>query len=220
MTVEIRDLRIEYPDRLLFDHVNLTVDDGELVAVETRVLDGATSLLKGIGGFLTGVAGSVEIDGVELLTDSDLRTRFTIGFVYESEGLLSFYNNFQNISLPLKYHTDMNMQSIMDAVTEVCDLLGIDEALLPLHPHALNDVQTRLVNLARALIARPRLLLIDELEGGMSDELVRDTMTTLRHRQKQDPMAIIVTTASDLVMEHADRTFAIADCGLKERANQ
>lgn len=219
MTLEIRDLHIEYPDRLLFDNVNLTVDDGELVAVETHVLDGATSLLKGIGGFLTGVAGTVELDGIELLSDSDLKTRFKIGFVYESEGLLSFYNNFQNISLPLKYHTDMNMQSIIDAVAEVCTALNIDEALLPLHPYALNDVQTRLVNLARALIARPRLLLIDELEGGMSDVLVRDTMTTLRERQQQDPMAIIVTTASDLVMEHADRTFAIANCDLEERVS-
>ncbi len=102
------------------------------------------------------------------------------------------------------------------AVRDVCRLLGIEETLLGMRPHSLNDVQTRLVNLARALVMQPRLLLIDELEGGMSDELLQATMATLRQRQQECPMTIIITTASDLVMSFADRIFRIENCGITE----
>ena len=83
-----------------------------------------------------------------------------------------------------------------------------------MQPFELNDVQTRMVTLARALITRPRLLLVDELEGGMSEEFLAATMETLRAFQREEPMPIIMTTASDVVLEAADRTFSIENCDL------
>ena len=218
MSVIVKDLHIEFPDRLLFDSVDLSVNDEEIVAIETGVLDGGTSLLKGIAGFLTGISGSVDIEGVDLLRRPSPDVLYRVGFVYEDMGLLSRYDVYHNICLPLQFHTDLNPLEIHEEVETVCALIGIEEALLPLRPYHLNDVQTRMVNLARALIVNPRLLLIDELEGGMSDDLLEATMIKLRQRQKQNPMAIITTTSSELVMSLADRVFGIENCGLVERA--
>lgn len=216
MSIEIRHLHIEYPNHVLFEDVNLTASDDELIAIETSVLDGGTSLLKGIGGLLRGLGGEVIFDGVNILDNPPEAVLAKIGFVYEEAGLISLYTVFQNICLPLQFHSNLSDAGMATAVKETCALLGIQESLLGLRPHALNDVQTRLVNLARALVMEPRLLLIDELEGGMSDELLQATMATLRQRQHESPMTIIITTASDLVMSFADRVYRIENCGITE----
>lgn len=216
-TLDVKDLHIEYPDKLVFESVNLSVEDNEIVAIETHVLDGGTSLLKAIGGLMSGVGGEAQLDGIDLLDDPPAETLFSVGFVYEEMGLLSHYDVYRNISLPLQFHTDLNPLEIMDKVQSVCELLGIDTELLSMRTHQLNDVQTRMINLARALAVSPRLLLIDELEGGMSDDILRDTMLTLRQRQQQEPMAIIIATSSELVMSLADRVLSIRDCTLVER---
>ncbi|MCB1693162.1 MAG: ATP-binding cassette domain-containing protein [Pseudomonadales bacterium] len=219
MAVTVKDLRIEFPDKLVFEDVNLSLDDNEIVAIRTRVLDGGTSLLKGIAGFMNNVAGEVEYLGVNLLRNPPAHVLFKVGFVYENHGLISLYNVFQNIGLPLQFHTNFSIEEINERVDGVCRFLGIDEALYFLRPHRLNDVQTRMVNLARALVVEPGLLLIDELEGGMSDEMIRDTMNRLRERQQESPMAIVITTSNPIVMSTADRVFAIEDRKLVQRTD-
>ena len=214
MSLQVQDLRIEYPGHLVFDDVNLDVEYNEIIAIFTRVLDGGTSLLRGIGGFLQGVDGHVRLEDKDLLNCSPATRADYVGYVYEERGLVSLYTVYQNITLPLKFHSEQSEQEIHAKLHELCQALNLDEAVMGCRPHELNDVQTRLVNLARALIVEPKLLLIDELEGGMSEEYLRDTMTILRQRQQQHPMAIIITTADDYVMNKADRVFSIADHNL------
>lgn len=209
ISVEIRDFHIEYPDRLLFDSINLSVADDELVAIHSQVLDGGTSFLKGVAGLLNGVAGEVLFEGFDLLKSPPASLYFKLGYVYEDHGLLSIYNIRQNICLPLQFHTTMNAADILDAVEQVCDLLGISRDLLAMRTHELNDVQTRMINLARALVTRPTLLLIDELEGGMSEAYLSSTMLHLREHQREHPMAIIITTSSEVILAQADRIYKI-----------
>ena len=217
MGVVVENLHIEYPGQILFEDVNLEVADSEIVAIETRVLDGGTTLLKALAGFMTGLGGSVRVDDAELLNNPAAETMFRVGFVYEERGLLSHYNVLENIALPLQFHAEIAEGEIIAQVREVCEWLDIDQSLLDKRAHELNDVQTRMINLARALIVQPRLLLIDELEGGMSDDILAATMKSLRQRQQQFPMAIIITTASELVMSLADRVLAIDNQLLVER---
>ena len=202
----------------MFDDVSLSVSDSEIVAIKTEVLDGGTSLLKGIAGFLNGVSGQSWVDGVDLLDSPAAEAYFKIGYVYEDHGLLSIYNIQQNICLPLQFHTELRSVEIAQKAIYICDLLHIDHSLLAQHPHNLNDVQIRMVNLARALIVKPKVLLIDELEGGMSDEYLQDTMRRLKERQKNHPMAIIITTASEIVMGLSDRVLKIENQDLTEIA--
>ena len=214
MSIKVSNLHIEYSDKLVFDDVNLEVGDNEIVAIFSEVLDGGTSLLKGIAGFLNGVKGEVWYEGYNLLDNPPPELQHQLGFVYETNGLVSIFSVFQNISLPLQFHTEMSIDEITSKVLTMCDLLGISDNLLDKRPHHLNDVQTRIVNLARALIVEPKVLLIDELEGGMSDDYLQDTMVTLRKRQQDHPMAIIITTSNDIVLNQADRVFLIKNNNL------
>lgn len=209
MALSVKNLHIEYPGNLLFECINLDVATNEIIAVVTQVLDGGTSLLRGIGGFLSGVGGRVLLNDEDLLTCSAADRAINVGYIYEDHGLISLYTVFRNIVLPLQYHTELTDEEIHHRLIDVCDYLGLDEAMFGLKPHEINDVQTRLVNLARGLIIKPKLLLIDELEGGMSEEYLHVTMNTLREKQSANPMAIIITTSSDFVMENSDRIFRI-----------
>lgn len=209
MALRIENLHIEYPGKPVFDDVNLDVADDEIVAVRSGVLDGATSLLRAIGGYLTGVEGHVWLDDQDLLVDLPSSVRCNIGYVYETNGLVSLYSVFQNIALPLQFHTDMNPRAIETAVRETGDLLNLDPQLYDMRPFELNDVQTRMITLARALVVKPALLLIDELEGGMSDDDLQATMVTLRERQRAHPMSVMMTTASDMILSMADRKLGI-----------
>jgi ABC-type transporter Mla maintaining outer membrane lipid asymmetry ATPase subunit MlaF len=220
MSVEIRDVHIEYPDRLIFDAVNLSVADHELVAIHSQVLDGGTSLLKGVAGLLKGVTGQVLFEGADLLKLPPSSLYFKIGYVYEENGLLSIYNIRQNICLPLQFHTTMSAADIFKAVEQVCDLLGISRDLLDMRTHELNDVQTRIINLARALVTHPTLLLIDELEGGMSDDYLTTTISHLREHQREHPMAIIATTSSEVILAQADRIYKIENHDLVAESRQ
>ncbi|MEM7364586.1 MAG: ATP-binding cassette domain-containing protein [Pseudomonadota bacterium] len=211
MNLHVSNLHIEYPDRLLFDSVEMTLSDHEIIAIRSEVLDGGTSLLKGLGGLLNGVAGEVMLAGQNLLDFPPKELRYKIGFVYETQGLVSLFDVYHNIALPLQFHTNHSDREIDRRVRTVCDELSIDEDLFGLRPFELNDVQTRMVNLARALVTDPYMLLIDELEGGMSEEIIRDTMNRLREWQLRSPMVIVITTSSDLVMRMADRVFRIED---------
>ncbi len=212
--ITVSNLHIEFESELLFESVDLTVDAGEIVAIRTEVLDGGTTLLKALGGLLKGCGGSVIYKDRELLDDPDESIYADIGFVYEEKGLISLYSVYENISLPLQFHHGVGGQELADRVLSACARVGVDEALLRRRPHELNDVQTRLVNLARALVMEPGLLLIDELEGGMSEEMLVATMNSLHEHQQEHSVAIVMTTSSDIVESHADRLFDIHEKGL------
>lgn len=214
MTLSIRNLTIEYPQASLFVDVNLEVEPTELVAVKSEVLDGGTSLLKGIAGFLNGVQGKVLVQGIDLLDDPPKDVIHRIGYVYEAAGLVSLFSIKQNIALPLLFHSKLSPLEIDRRVDDVCESLGLAASIYPLKPHQLNDVQTRLVNLARALIVRPMLLLVDEMEGGMSEDYLRDTIDAIREHQQRYPMPVIMTTMSDEIFNRADRVYRIADRNL------
>ncbi len=107
MSIDIRHLHIEYPNRVLFEDVNLSATENDLIAIETSVLDGGTSLLKGIGGLLKGLGGEVIFDEINILDNPPEAILAKIGFVYEEAGLISLYSIFQNICLPLQFHSNL-----------------------------------------------------------------------------------------------------------------
>ena len=89
-------------------------------------------------------------------------------------------------------------------------------ALLQMQPHELNDVQTRLVNLARALVMSPELLLIDELEGGMPDDMIDSTMQLLKSKARQDNMTVLLTSSNEHVLREVDQVLKIQSNQLVE----
>ena len=209
----LENLHIEYPEVLLFDRLNLQFPAGSLIGIETDVLDGATSLLKGIGGMLSDIDGRSILNGRDILTMPASERARKVGFVYEDEGLISLYDVFQNIALPLQFHTDLTFDQTRSLIDATIEALNVPSTLVWMQPHELNDVQTRLVNLARALVMSPELLLIDELEGGMPDDMIDSTMELLKDKARKENMTVLLTSSNEHVLREVDQV-------LKIKANQ
>lgn len=212
----LENLHIEYPETILFDRLNVQFPAGSLIGIETDVLDGATSLLKGIGGMLNDIDGRSILNGCNILTMSATERAGKVGFVYEEQGLISLYDVFQNIALPLEFHTDLTFAQTSALIHTTIEALNMPSALLQMQPHELNDVQTRLVNLARALVVSPELLLIDELEGGMPDEMIDSTMQLLKNKARQHNMTVLLTSSNEHVLREVDQVLKIQSNQLVE----
>jgi len=215
--LKVDHLTIEYPDQLMFSDVSFEVNDGEILAIISEVLDGGTSLLKTLAGMLTGIEGRITLDDIDVLGMHPRSRALAIGYAYEQQGLISVYNVFQNIALPLEFHTNLDAKQTQDRIVSILQELDIDPSLLRLQPHDLNDVQTRLINLARAMILEPKLVLIDELEGGMPEEMIDSVMQILMARKQRTGQMFVMTTSDELILREADRVLKIEDRQLQEQ---
>jgi len=215
--LKVDHLTIEYPDQLMFSDVSFEVNDGEILAIISEVLDGGTSLLKTLAGMLTGIEGRITLDDIDVLGMHPRSRALAIGYAYEQQGLISVYNVFQNIALPLEFHTNLDAKQTQDRIVSILQELDIDPSLLRLQPHDLNDVQTRLINLARAMILEPKLVLIDELEGGMPEEMIDSVMQILMVRKQRTGQMFVMTTSDELILREADRVLKIEDRQLQEQ---
>ena len=215
--LKVDHLKIEYPGQPMFDDVSFEVSDGEILAIISEVLDGGTSLLKALAGMLTGIGGRITLDGTDVLAMHPRSRALSVGYAYEEQGLISLYNVFQNIALPLEFHTDFDAKRTQDRIISILQELDLDPSLLSLQPHDLNDVQTRLINLSRALILEPKLVLIDELEGGMPDEMINSVMKVLMARKQRTGQIFVMTTSDEHILREADRVLKIQDRQLLEQ---
>jgi putative ABC transport system ATP-binding protein len=202
--------------RALVD-VDLDVSPGELVVVRGRSGSGKTTLLSLLGGLDRPTSGSVEVAGHDLggLDDVQLSAlrRDTLGYVFQSFGLLPMLSAAENVEVPLRVlRTDPAQRS--ERVAEVLDLVGLAEHR-DQRPFELSGGQQQRVALARALAARPRVLLADEPTGQLDSETatrVLDLMGTLVDRQG---VAVVVTTHFAPLMRRATRVLELSDGRLR-----
>lgn len=88
--------------------------------------------------------------------------------------------------------------------------------LLALEPHQLNDVQTRMMNLLRAMVFRPKLILLDEVQSGMSHEMRENMLNVLLREQQEHQYAVVMTVTAGDRTDFADRVLAIHNHQLEE----
>jgi ABC-type transporter Mla maintaining outer membrane lipid asymmetry ATPase subunit MlaF len=222
MILHVQDLRLPCESETVIENISFTVDEGECVVINTGVLLLGTCLLQALAGVVRGVTGSVVFQGNNLAgalparEQSELRKQ--IGFVYRHGGLISLLNVTDNIALPLAYHYNVSRKELADNIHRIATLLGVNE-LLALAPEELNVAQTRLVNLARALVSRPRLLLIDAILDGISLSYKQAVIDAIRSCQTEEHFAVVMTTRQHRLSEVASAAYELTEHGL-ERSPQ
>jgi len=213
--LELKDIRIQFENNIVFDDLSHCFDTSSITCIKTGVLDGGTSLLKCCAGIIKPALGSVSLDGrsIENINDQDIFN--DINFCYESGGLVSIFTVYNNIALPMVYHGKYTEKEIRQRIKDIAKKLGIAD-LLQVEPHQLNDVHTRLANLTRALVISPKLLLVDELQAGMSPEMREAVLEVLTDYQKRDEFTLIMTTTAGDENSFADYRYKIFEQHLVE----
>jgi multiple sugar transport system ATP-binding protein len=165
--IELRNIQKFFGAVQVLKDVNLTIEDGEFVVMLGQSGCGKTTTLRAIAGLETVSSGTISIDGREV---QDLRAADRdIAFVFQSFSLYPHMTVYENIAFPLRA-VGMSQDQREAAVREVAKVLGI-ERLLNRKPSALSGGDMQRVAIGRALVRRPKALLMDEPIGALDAKL-------------------------------------------------
>jgi len=193
------------------DGVDFKVKPEEFVAVIGKSGSGKSTLLHMIGGLDTPTEGDVMVAGKNLarLTKEQLAVfrRRKIGFVFQSYNLVPDLNVYENIILPVELDGKRVDKEFVD---EILDFLQLEEKREAL-PNTLSGGQQQRAAIARAIAAKPQILLCDEPTGNLDTATSHDVMGLLKIVAKQYRQTIVLITHDNDISQMADRIVRIED---------
>jgi ABC-type lipoprotein export system ATPase subunit len=193
-------------------NISLTINEGEFVSIMGNSGSGKSTLLHILGLHDSAWGGEYTLRG-EAVHHLDKRKRFElqkkhVGFVFQSYHLLDDLTVYENLEIPLSYR-DIPKKERESAVCDVLDKFGI-VAKKDLYPSQLSGGQQQLVGVARALIAKPSLILADEPTGNLHSDQGREIMALFK-QLNTDGTTIVQVTHSAENASYGTRIVRLAD---------
>lgn len=195
------------------DHVNLSVDKGEFVAVMGPSGCGKSTLLHLIGGLDRPTEGRVLLDGQDLAALDDDRVtalrRRKVGLVFQFYNLIPVLTAVENAALPLTLD-GVKPEEAQQRATEWLSRLGLEDRLHN-RPDQLSGGQQQRVAIARALVAEPALILADEPTGNLDSRAGDEIAGLLKRISGQWGRTILMVTHDPRIAAYADRIVFLKD---------
>jgi len=193
--------------------VDLTVDQGEMVAVMGASGSGKSTLMNVIGCLDSPTGGSYELDGVRVDNLdrnrlADIRNR-RIGFVFQGFNLLARTSAQENVELPLLYDRSGRRLDIGAAARQALARVGLADRYHHL-PNELSGGQQQRVAIARALVTEPALLLADEPTGNLDSRTSIEVLALFQQLNAQGLTVVMVTHEEDIA-RYAQRRVELRD---------
>ena len=208
-TLELINLTKKFGDFTAVKDMNLTVADGEMIALLGGSGCGKTTTLRMIAGFTEPFSGKVIVDGKDMAGIPPYRRN--VGIFFQNYALFPHMTVFENVAFGLKLQKLPKAQ-IAEKVKEILDLVKL-EGLDKRFPRELSGGQQQRVALARALVTRPQILLLDEPLSNLDAKLRVEMQVEIKRIQKELGITtIIVTHDQEEAVSLADRVI-IMDAG-------
>jgi len=207
LLVKIRGLHFSRGSRVIFEDLDLDIRRGSVTAVMGPSGTGKTTLLKLITGQLHPDAGTIEVDGEDVLRLDKAglyRLRRRMGMLFQSGALLTDLSVFDNVAYPLREHTDLSPSMLRKLVLLKLEAVGLRGAR-DLMPSELSGGMARRVALARAIVLDPMMILYDEPFTGQDPISMGMLVTLIRQLNDASRMTSI------LVSHDVRETTRIAD---------
>lgn len=193
------------------NHVSISVENGEFVAVIGTSGSGKSTLLNLLGGLDTPTSGEVLVSGKKLFQmNEEARTifrRINIGFVFQNYNLVPVLNVYENIVLPIELD---GTKVDTEYVKTILHTLGLEQKVQAM-PNQLSGGQQQRVAIARALAAKPAILLADEPTGNLDSKTGMDVIALLKMTSQAFHQTIVMITHNEEIALMADRMIRIED---------
>lgn len=198
------------------DGIDLSVEEGEFLAIIGTSGSGKSTLLNLLGGLDVPTEGGVWIRGESLRDmEEEERTIFrrrNIGFVFQQYNLIPVINIYENLVLPLRLDGADLDEELLKEVTEQLQIQELLERL----PQTLSGGQQQRAAIARALISKPAILLCDEPTGSLDSGNSREVIRLLQTCAKRFHQTVLLVTHQEELAKMADRVIRITDGKAKE----
>lgn len=199
------------------DGVNLSIEQGEFVAIVGTSGSGKSTLLHMLGGLDRPTAGTVTVDGKDIFTLKDeeltIFRRRKIGFVFQAYNLVPVLSAWENIVLPIQLDGNKVDTAFVEAVVST---LGLEKKLRSL-PNQLSGGQQQRVAIARALATKPAILLADEPTGNLDSKTSQDVLSLMKVTGQKFGQTMVMITHNEEIAQLADRIIRIEDGRIVER---
>ena len=193
------------------DGVNLSVEEGEFVAVVGTSGSGKSTLLHMLGGLDRPTSGKVLVDGKDIFSLKEealtIFRRRKIGFVFQSYNLVPVLNVYENVVLPIELDGRKVDKTYIQTILQTLGLKDRQTAL----PNQLSGGQQQRVAIARALASSPAIILADEPTGNLDSQTSQDVLSLLKVTSQKFSQTMVMITHNEEIAQMADRIIRIED---------
>ena len=201
--IDIRNANIYQAENLILQNVNLTVNKGEFVYLVGKTGTGKSSLLKTLYGELPLREGHASVVGYDLrsLTWKTVPyLRRNLGVVFQDFQLLTDRNVNENLKFVLKAIGWKDDKLMNEKIADVLDKVGLRSKGFKM-PYEMSGGEQQRVDIARALLNSPRLILADEPTGNLDPETSDEIMNLLIHIARDYGTAVVMATHDYIVIQ-------------------
>jgi len=205
------------------DNVSLTIKKGEFVSIVGHSGSGKTTLLSLIGGLTRPDSGSINIDGIDILSLNDdelseYRNK-KVSFIYQFSSLIPTLTALENVILPTIFSKKKiggeSSRNLIDKAKELLSLVGLKDKF-NVYPSQLSGGQQRRVAIARAFINDPELVLADEPTGDLDEDTEREVLDLFERFNREKGITFILVTHNRELARGAKRRFQMISGRINE----
>ena len=207
MILHAKDIHAGYGRVPILHGIDLNVSEGEIVGVLGHNGMGKTTLLKTLIGLVPTTAGRIEFDGIDITHEpTHERARLGLGYVPQGRGIFPQLSVYDNLRMGIAVHED-DEQAAIDEILQ--DFPRLRE-LLDRSGGALSGGEQQLLAIARCLISRPLLVLLDEPTEGIQPSIVDEIIGILQTLNRESKVSIVLVEQNlEFITELASRVLVL-----------
>lgn len=206
--LEVKDIRCSYDHVPVIQGVSLEVNEGEIVAILGANGAGKSTTMRTIAGLMHPTSGSITFNGIDI-TKMPASSSIKRGLSYVPEGRRLFAKLTVRENLELGAFTSADRTGVAERLEEMFELFPILKSRAAQTAETMSGGEQQMCAIARGLMSRPKLIMLDELSLGLQPSLVEKVFETVREIRKRGVTILLVEQMVQEALEISDRGYVL-----------